>query len=162
MSEPPQLPATTCLRCGASNPPHAAKCWLCERNDTKNPYAVQSHLQSNAPPQRGSSLSAQGRVEVVFASLLIGALILAIIVGVGIAAQDPGLLIPYLIVIAPPIMATSVRALVSVSQHKKPSAYALFMTFLWSGLFTILALVLLVVATVVALFVWCLHMLAGQ
>ena len=161
MSEPPQLPNTTCPRCGASNPPHATQCWLCVRSGTTNPYAPQLQSQSTASSPSAGSAFAQDRTQTVFTALLIGSVVLAIMIGIGIGAQEPGMLVPYFIVIGPSFMATGVRAMVSVGQREKPKASTLFLTLIWSGIFTFLALVLLAVAAFVALFVWCIHMLGA-
>ena len=157
MSEPPRLPNTSCLRCGATNPPHATKCWLCDRSGAVNPYATEPQVQTldASACGRGANApaSAQHRVQTIFTSLLIGAVILALIIAVGLGAQEPGLLVPYFILIGPPFLATGARALYSVSLNEKPKPSTLFLTFIWSGLFT----VMLTVAAVIALFVMCIN-----
>jgi hypothetical protein len=165
MNEPPLLPALVCQRCGATNPPSATKCWLCEGGGTANPYAVPASLKpaGSAPGAVESAPSSrvESRTQKVFSVLLGTAVVLALVVGVGLAVQEPGMLVPYLIVITPPFLATGGRALASVAKNEKPKASTLFLTFVWSGLFTAMALALLVVASVIAVFLWCIHTLAG-
>lgn len=159
MNEPPLMPAQICQRCGATNPPHATKCWLCEQRDVRNPYAVPMLPMSNAPAE--VQTEAQRRVQLVFLCLLIGSAALALLVGVGIGVQDPGLLVPYLIVIAPAFLVTGVRAAIMVGFKQQPKPSTLFLTFLWSGVFTAMVLLLLIVASVIALFLWCVHSLGA-
>jgi hypothetical protein len=158
MSEPPLLPALVCQRCGATNPPQAVKCWLCERRDNPNPFAdplLAPVDSSTAVVQTG----AQSRVQLVFLGLLGLCIAAAVLIGVGIAVQEPGLLIPYAIVIGPAFLATGVRAALMIGRKEQPKPSTLFLTFLWSGVFTALVLVLIVMASVIAFFLWCFHML---
>lgn len=158
--EPPLMPALVCQRCGATNPPHAVKCWLCERRGQPNPYAVPTLMP--ASPADGSSTPARSRVQFVFLCLLIGCIALAVFIGVGIAVQDAGMLVPYLVVITPAFLATGVRAALAVGRNQQPKASTLFFTFLWSGLFTAMALSLIVVASIIALFLWCFQMMTSS
>lgn len=156
MSEPPLMPAMVCRRCGATNPPHAVKCWLCEKRDHSGPYAVSTLAASPAGPGAKAELS---RVQLVFLGALIACAAVALLIGVGIGAQDPGMLVPYAVVVGPAFLATGVRAAVMIGRKEQPRPSSLFFTFLWTGLFTAMALILLVVASVIALFLWCVHML---
>lgn len=157
MSEPPLMPALVCQRCGATNPPHAVKCWLCERRDSPNPYAVPALAATSAGA--GTQTQGQSRVQLVFLGLLIGSAALALLIGAGIVVQDPGMLIPYLIVVGPAFLATGVRAALMTGRKEQLRPSTLFFTFLWSGLFTAMALMLLVVASIIALFLWCIQVL---
>ncbi|MCC6510376.1 MAG: hypothetical protein IT423_14830 [Pirellulaceae bacterium] len=155
--DPPMLPALVCQKCGATNPPHATTCWLCNGTDD-NPYS--------APPSQEPNLlqtpvlsPTQSRVEIVFMLLLAVTIGFAGLVGIGIAVQDPGMLVPFLIIVGPAFIATGSRALVSVAKGERPKASALFVTLLWSGMFTALTIALLVVSAVIALFLMCAQML---
>lgn len=161
MSTPPLLPSKICQRCGATNPPIATTCWLCEGRGAVNPYAATAPLQPMPDAGPPANSWAQSRVEIICLGLLGMAIILAVLVGVGIGVQDPGMLIPYLIVAGPPFLATGVRALASAGRSQKPTPSKLFLTFVWSTMFTVLALVLLVVASVLALIFWCISVLSN-
>jgi hypothetical protein len=80
-----------------------------------------------------------------------------VLVGVGIAKDDPGMLIVYLIAIAPPVLATLARTLLLASKGEKLSAMDVFLTFLVSASMTLLVVTVLFVAAVVAFFVYCLY-----
>jgi hypothetical protein len=160
MNEPPRLQPTVCQRCGASNPPHATKCWLCARQGNTDPYAPPTQLQSAGSATNILGTGAQSRAETVYAGLLVSAVVLAFIIGLGLGAQDPGLLIPYLIVIAPAFLATAARLMYGVVRKEKTKPSALLLAFV-SGLSFILVLGLLAMASVVAFFLWCLWSLSG-
>ncbi len=158
MNEPPLLPALYCSRCGSMNPPHATACWLCGPNNTSQ--ASESSAILIPDPQflndpgirRNQSLA-----QALSAVLLVVCVVLTILVGVGLAAQEPGSLVPYAIFVGPAYLATGVRALYKTSHGERPTAASLLMTFLMSGVFTFMAVILLAVASFVAFFVWCLH-----
>ena len=158
MKEPPMLPALYCRRCGSMNPPHARQCWLCGPNEPTELAAPSQALMPDAEffndpgiPRR------QSLAQSISAVLLVVCVVLTILVGVGLAAQDPGALVPYAIVVGPAFFATGVRALHKTSHGEKPSASSLLLTFLMSGVFTFMAVVLLAVASAIAMFVWCVH-----
>ncbi|MGN6543699.1 MAG: hypothetical protein ACTHK7_01525 [Aureliella sp.] len=158
MSEPPLMPAMVCRRCGATNPPHAVKCWLCEKRDHSDPYAVSTLAPLPSGPGAKAELS---RVQLVFLGVLIACAAVALLIGVGIGVQDPGMLVPYAVVVGPAFLATGVRAAVMIGRKEQPRPSSLFFTFLWTSLFMAMALILLVVASVIAFFLWCVHMLTG-
>ncbi len=79
--------------------------------------------------------------------------------GVGFAMQDPGVLVPYAILVGPAFLATGVRALHGYAADGKPNAAKLLTTFFLSGIFTFLALTVLAVASFLAFFVWCVSQL---
>ena len=160
MSEPPKLPSTVCPRCGATNPPHIAQCWLCQRQETADPYAAPAELSATDVPAAGPPAAAQQRSESVYAALLLGAVFLAVIIGVGLGAQDPGLLVPYLIVIAPAFLATAARFMFGIARGEQTKPSALLVAFV-SGLSFVLVLGLLAIASIVALFLWCIWALGG-
>jgi hypothetical protein len=155
MNEPPIMPTLFCQRCGATNPPYAAQCWLCStgnRSGASAPAQLVS-IASITPEQTG--LQSNVRTQHICAVLLVACIVLTSLIGVGIAVQDPGMLIPFVIVIAPAFLATGVRALHGIANENGPKASALLLTFLLSGLFTALGLVLLAIALFVAFCIWC-------
>lgn len=161
-ADPPLLPALICQKCGATNPAHATSCWLCKGAGT-NPYAAAPSIQPTSTASRSivQTPPAQSRAEDVFLVLLLLVLVLAILIAVGLAIQDRGMLVPYLVVVAPALVATGGRALYSVAKGERPKPSALILVFLWSTMATIGLAVLLAVASVIALFLMCISLLNG-
>lgn len=165
MSEPPLLAALVCQKCGTTNPPHAARCWLCDGTGKTNPYAASPPMLQpidKAGAKPSLLVKPNERVEMVFTFLVGGTVALALLVGVGLAAQDPGLLVPYVIILGPAFLVTGVRAAYTITKQEQLRASSLFWTFLWSGLFTVAVLGVLVMASIIALFLWCVHALGQQ
>ena len=159
MNEPPRLPPLLCTRCGAANPPYATQCWLCSASDRGQSDATAQLVPLTEFTNDPSKLRTQSRAQQVCAGLLVASLVLTFLIAIGFAVQDRGMLIPLLIVAGPAYLATGLRALHDFSTDKQIKASSLLLTFLFSGLFGVLALALFVVASCVAFFVWCLSLL---
>jgi hypothetical protein len=155
MNEPPLLPTLICQRCGAANPPYAKQCWLCSTSDRSGSVAAARLVPLTELIDDPARLRSQSRTQTICAALLVGCVALTVLIVVGFSIQDPGMLIPLLIVVGPAYLATGVRALHGFARNGKPKASSLLLTFLFSGMFTILAVVLLAIASFVAFFVWC-------
>ncbi len=159
MNEPPVLPTLVCNRCGAANPAYAQQCWLCSTSDRSesDPSAKLVPLTDFAnDPAR---LRSQSRTQSICAALLVACVLLTVLIAIGFAVQDQGMLIPLVIAVGPAYMATGVRALHGFATDGQPKASSLLLTFIFSGMFTLLALGLIVIASFVAMFVWCLSQL---
>lgn len=163
MNEPPLQPALVCQRCGAVNPTYVTRCWLC--------CSTSDRIESTAPPRllpltelqdKPTTLRSLSRTQQICAGLLIASVILTVLVVIGCAIQDRGMLIPLLIVVVPAYLATGLRALHDYSSQQQIKPSSLLITFIFSGFFGVLALVLFAVVTFVAFFVWCLSKLGGQ
>jgi hypothetical protein len=156
MIEPPLQPVLLCQRCGATNPTYATQCWLCSTSD-RTASAVPARLiplgEFANDPARLRSLS---RTQQICAGLLVASVVLTLLVVIGCAVQDRGMLIPLLIVVGPAYLATGLRALHDYSSDRRFKPSSLLLTFLFSGLFGVLALILFAIVAFVAFFVWCL------
>jgi hypothetical protein len=160
MNEPPRMPPLLCRRCGAANPPYAKVCWLCstgDRTESNLASALIPFTEFENDPARMRSLS---RTQQFCAGLLVACVVLTLLVVIGFAIQDRGMLIPLLIVVGPAYLATGLRALHDFATDKQLKASSLLLTFLFSGLFGVLALALFIVASCIAFFVWCLSQLS--
>jgi hypothetical protein len=162
MSTPAEAPATmkVCPHCGAAVAADAAKCWLCYgplggRREVVMAEAVTAEAVKPAV-RRPSPLT-----EGFFLVLTLVCLLLIVLVGIGIAQDDPGLLIPYLIFLSPALLATVSRALISHSRGNRVTAMEVFLTFLVSASATILLVMVLFFAAIVAFFIYCLYV-CGQ
>ena len=160
MNEPPRMPVLLCTRCAAANPSYATQCWLCSSSDRTASDATARLVPLAEFANDPARLRSQTRTQQLCAGLLVASLALTLLVAIGFAVQDRGMLIPLLIVVGPAYLATGVRALHDFATDKQLKASSLLLTFLFSGLFAMLALVLFVVACCVAFFVWCVTQLS--
>lgn len=160
MNEPPLQPVLICQRCGAANPTYATRCWLCATSDRSEPDAPPRLIPPSAFVGHPARLRALSRTQQICAGLLVASVVLTLLVVIGCAVQDRGMLIPLVIVVGPAYLATGVRALHDYSSNKQLKPSSLLLTFLFSGLFGVLALVLFAIVTFVAFFVWCLSVLS--
>jgi hypothetical protein len=147
--EPPVLAKLICPRCGVANPDGATKCWICESQSS----LIAAHFQGDRTIDAASP--ANDRLEKVYLSLLVGCIGLAGMLGISIGFQDPGMLVVYLIIIGPAFLVTMVRGIHHLRTNRKLESGKLLLTFLLSAGITFLVVVLLVVASVVALVIWC-------
>lgn len=142
-----------CPNCRADNPPYAGKCWLCHAPLGGEKEFVTAELVQKARPLP--------LAEGFFWVLTAGCLLVLVLVGIGIAQEDAGMLILYAIVLAPALIATAARSLLSLQRGKGVSGMEVFLTLLFSTSVTILVVVVLFVAVIVAFFAYCLYV-CGQ
>ena len=110
MSVPPVLATNVCAHCGALSQTNEGKCWLCYENKSEpNPFAVSGKLITSEPPQ-----SQMTTWDVVFSVLLGLCALLSLLIGIGLAVEDKGLLIPFAIFIGPAYAVTIFRGTVSI------------------------------------------------
>lgn len=140
-----------CPHCRAENSPDNKLCWLCRAPLGKEPVTAELAAKPRPLPL----------AEGFFWTLTIACLGLLVLVGVGIAQDDAGMLIPYAILLTPALLATLVRSLVSASRGKRVSGKEVFMTLLLSASVTILVVVGLFVAAIAALFAYCVYVCGG-
>lgn len=159
MNEPPVMPTLICQRCGATNPPYAKQCWLCSTSDRTESDPAARLVPLTEFTNDPARMRSQSRTQSICAALLVACVVLTALIAIGFAVQDTGMLIPLLIVVGPAYLATGVRALRGFAKDGQPKASSLLLTFIFSGMFTVLALVLLAIASFVAFFVWCLTQL---
>ncbi|MGE0757804.1 MAG: hypothetical protein AB7F89_09885 [Pirellulaceae bacterium] len=136
-----------CPDCQATCAPDAPRCWMCQADLAQVDTIVTAELV--APPRGGVS-------ETVFAGatlLLVG---LAALLGIGIAIDEPGAAVVYALVAAPALLATVIRVQIRKSKVGHVSWAERFVTLLVSASVVVAILVMLVVASVVALFIYCL------
>ena len=89
--------------------------------------------------------------DVVFSVLLGLCALLSLLIGIGLAVEDKGLLIPFAIFIGPAYAVTIFRGTVSIRSKGTPRPASLFVTFV----VTFLVSILLIVAAVILLFLMC-------
>ena len=117
------------------NPPHATVCWLCVGSDRSSSSELPKLLPAAGLPHNSEIQKNQSRVQTLCAALLVMCIVLTILIGIGLAVQDPGTLIAYAIFVGPAYLATGVRALYGMSREDQPKASTLLLTFLFSGVF---------------------------
>lgn len=157
MNVPPILTVGTCNHCGARAQTREGKCWLCYEDPlSSNPYAA-----PNVAAEQGGTLSQSSKWDNVFNSILLMCILLTVLVGIGIAVQDPGLLIPYAMVLGPAYVITLLRGSIQYGKSSTHNPANLFLTFAVSLLATMLISIVLVVGTAIVLFLICLQSVGG-
>ena len=151
MNIPPVIATQTCAHCGALSQTKAGKCWLCyESMSAPNPYAVSQNI--SAEPADQSPMSAW---DIVFSVLLGICVMLTLLIGIGLAVQDVGMLIPFAFLVGPAYLVTLLRGFASTKAESTRPA-ALLLTFVVSLLVTVSLAILLLVGTAIMLFFVCL------
>jgi hypothetical protein len=148
----------TCTHCGAQLKADDTKCWLCFElvGDVSNPYAPSS-MRPTPPPVLAPMASPQDPVlNGVFAATLVICVLLTLLIGVGLGVSEPGLLIPYAILVGPALVITSIRGIIRGSQGQSLRLGNLLVTYVASLGVTIGLFFLLVMGAIVLLFISCL------
>jgi hypothetical protein len=92
----------------------------------------------------------------VFAATLVICVLLTLLIGVGLGVSEPGLLIPYAILVGPALVITSIRGIIRGSQGQSLRLGNLLVTYVASLGVTIGLFFLLVMGAIVLLFISCL------
>lgn len=152
--------AIPCLECGATNMPRARRCWLCSRPIEPLVEAKLATERAEDPDDPLTAYRAPGAdlgpSQTFLSSTLLILTAVTVLVGVGIALNDAGPAVTYAIVMAPALLATYVASARRESRGKPLSPGGKVVAFLLSIAAVIGLLMLLVVAALVALFVFCL------
>lgn len=154
-SEPP-IVAKACSICGAVGAKDAQQCWMCGQNPHSNPYAGPAPVQEFTQPAEAKS-----KLEPLFRVLLGICVVVVVLIGIGLAVQDPGALLGFAILVLPAFLITGVRALWQVHREGKTSAGSLLVSLLTSFAVTIGIFMVLIAAGIILLFVMCLTLLSG-
>lgn len=150
MNIPPVIVTQTCTHCGALSQTKSGKCWLCfESMNTPNPFAVSSPTYSESAPSSPMSAS-----DIVFSFLLGICVLLTLLIGIGLAVQDVGMLIPFAILVGPAYLVTVLRGFVT-TRSGNPRPASLLLTFVVSLLVTVSIAILLLLGTIIVLFLVC-------
>jgi hypothetical protein len=150
----------TCPECRAANATAARRCWLCGRDFTgkgPQPPPLPPMPAGEAPYAPGPE---QGAATFGASTALL--LVTLVILGVGIFSLAPGMGVLYVILVAPPVIATS---LVGARRRQRGQAWggkekAATAAISIVGLFS--ALGLLSLAAFVAFFVYCVVAIANS
>lgn len=152
-----------CPTCQAAIHPTDRRCWLCSAPlESVNPYGQAvpgptprvSTTRPNSPLRpRESANAAWDWFAWAILGLCFG---LAILVGIGIAVDSPGGLIPYAVVVVPSLLATLVRGVRDAGPQGELRPQKLLFTLITSSFMTAGVLALLTVAAIGLLFVYCL------
>lgn len=154
--------AAKCISCGADCDPRNATCWLCysaqSEADGVNAYAV--GLQSGVDDGHdGSTLivdAPYSAVDYCFLILLIGCILLTVLIGIGIMADEPSAIIGFVVLVAPAFIITTLRTLSRTGRTGvKPRPGQMLATLLLSFAGTIGVILLLGLAAAVLLLTVC-------
>ena len=105
----------SCPTCGSGNALQSTKCWVCGGGLEGQPSPSVARLPGPAPGTYGST---QGFKALGWVSLLLGIGFTAILIGVELAMEWPGLLVPYALVVLVTFVALGRTAWVHLK--KKP------------------------------------------
>jgi hypothetical protein len=159
MNVPPVLVHRFCPYCGAELQDKSGRCWLCHAPKSEgNPYAVSAVPVAESSTQISESTAPEsfGTWDAFFTILLAVCVILTVLVGIGFAVQDQGMLIPFAIFVGPPYLITILRGLYRIGSSKPLKPASLFLTLMISAVATASIAILLVVGAIVVLFIMCL------
>jgi hypothetical protein len=160
MNIPPVLVHRFCPYCGAELQDKGGGCWLChESKSESNPYAVSAAppSESSTPISESTAPESFGTWDAFFTILLAVCVVLTVLVGIGFAVQDQGMLIPFAIFVGPPYLITILRGLHRIGSSKPLKPASLFLTLMISAVATASVAILLAVGAVIVLFIMCLN-----
>lgn len=151
MNAPPVIASHSCVHCGARSQSERGRCWLCyEDKSTPNPFAA------TGPSLREEAIAfPQNHWDIVFSVLLGLCVLMTLLIGIGLAVEDRGLLIPFAIFVGPAYAITLIRGMVQVTTKQGARPSSLLVTFLVSILATVSISIVLTVAAAIMLFLIC-------
>lgn len=156
-TDPPVIPLIHCATCGAICQDGQKVCWLCQADPSvENPYGVNA-----SPEQQPTEPTASTPLDALFWVLLAICFLLALLVGLGLAAEEPGTLVPYALVVGPAFLIPGVRALWQIGRGERPRPTKLMLSVALTFAITIAVVVLLALAAVGLLLLICLSAIAG-
>ncbi|WDI42445.1 hypothetical protein [Bremerella sp. P1] len=149
------LPHINCPECGAENNTFANACWICRRPLYEGDELIEAEIVSPIDRPRQDRV---GRIFGIWAFIFLG--LGAMVVGLGVYAEEPGVLLPYLIVVAPLCIGVGVMILKG-NQSENPWLRGIAMCF--SALIVSAgAMVLLGIAAIIALLAFCFMVIAAS
>ncbi len=152
---PPTVPIVHCAECGAENMLPAARCWLCYKPLPMGAGMVVAEVVPERTTTRKSPIS-----QWVFGIMTGAVVLLVVLIGMGIAIDQPPQAIVYLVIVLPGLVATGVSMRKSLVASGQVSWQRSFSTLILSFSITMAVLVVLVVAAFVAFFLYCLSEIA--
>jgi hypothetical protein len=141
MSEP--MPEPNCWDCGAPNDPGASECWLCQRRDWRKFPGLRT--RPSPPP----NLPTHGPLSTIAGWMVV---IAVIAVELGLSVTAPGLAVVLLVSVVPALAVTELKA---YRRRRRGEPMSTGERVAWIFGLTILIPILLFVALVVALFMYC-------
>jgi hypothetical protein len=151
MNIPPVIATVACVHCGALSQSNDGRCWLCyEDKSALNPFVA-----TGSPLSEETASSPMGKWDVVFSVLLGLCVLMTVLIGIGLAIEDRGLLVPFAIFMTPAYAITIVRGMVQMTTKRSPRAASLFVTFVVSILATVSISIVLTVAAAIMFFLMC-------
>lgn len=149
------LPHINCPECGAENNSFANVCWICRRPLYEGDELVEAEMVAPIGSPRQDRV---GRIFGIWAFIFLG--LGAMIVGLGIYVDEPGILLPYLILVTPLSIGIGVLILKG-NQSENPWLRGIAMSF--SALIVSAgAMVLLGIAAIIALVAFCFMLVAAS
>ena len=163
-SHPVKPPQSVCPECGALQMQPASKCWLCFAPLAQEQPVVTAEFADTPlppPPPPAQPPAYMRFTEPFFAICTLGSLLLLALVGIGIATDEPGALIGYLILVLPPLIGCLLYWLGKRSTGKPLTWAGRFVSLVVSGAVMVGVLSLISVALIVGLFLFFISMVAS-
>jgi hypothetical protein len=137
--------------------PTDKRCWLCYA-ENRSTNAFGDPVPTIAPARTTAATTAtnRSRWDALAWGILGLCAVMAVLVGIGIAVDSPGALIPYAIVLLPAMIVTLARGFAERGPEGEWQPRKMLLTLAISWLVTIGAMVLLTIGAVVLLFLMCL------
>lgn len=154
-----------CPECGADNLHFADRCWMCS-GDLKNVAIIAAESPALAANTAGLPIAKPAWARDDSTGLISVAALagLCLLVGIGIYASEPALVIPFAIVATPALLATFIRATRKQVQHKPigvlDAVGTFLVSFVISGVVAAGIAVVLVAVAIVSLVAFCFAELA--
>ncbi|MHC2066793.1 hypothetical protein ACYFX5_04930 [Bremerella sp. T1] len=149
------LPHVLCPECGAENNTFANVCWICRRPLYDGEDIIEAEA---AVPQSKPSQDRLGRIFGIWSFIILAFAV--VLVGMGVYVEQPGALLLYMIVVAP--LSIGVGVLIfKGNQSSHPVLRGITMS-LSAVIVTAGTMVMLAIAGVIALIVFCLMMFAAS
>jgi hypothetical protein len=142
-----------CLDCGANNVNTSQKCWLCGKELAMEPELIDQALRTAYQSPLASSVQAaeEGLGGVI--TLVLG--VVVALPALGIAAEEPGMLVPYFLVVVPAFIGMQVTVSRYRAKGRPLGAVGRVVAFFVSAAVVFGVLALLAVAAIAAFFLYC-------
>ena len=144
-----------CPECGADSPARAARCWMCGGDIQQVEPIVQAELATAKPVGRRPANPVSETFFAISTCLVVG---LVLLVGLGLAVDEPGMAMFYAIIVSPALLATLVRSIQKQATHGHVTWGERFATLIISGALTLSLLPVLCLSACPALLISCLTM----
>ena len=145
-----------CPRCGAKLNSSFAACWLCLGKPEAGNSVKADSPATHTDVADNASIS---NSDAIFATILAVCAVIAILIGLSLTIQSPGLLVPYLFLLGPILIASAAHGTQQVVSTGRIQPRGLFNTVMIASLTVFALIAAFIVACFIFLFVICMPLL---